>query len=119
MLPEGLTTVPGGKFSENFGLIDSGEAVISDVNTWLEAALRGSVGVGGVTVVTTAGRIAVGGVLWESTAGVSSVWVGVVTLIGFGRGGGVLSVRPAARFSAKLLRRLLPLRMLRLRLPDD
>lgn len=107
MLPDGLTIVPGGN-SEPLDLIDSGESV-SGANPLLE-----SVGVGGVTVVTTLAISFAVGVLMELVlAGDSGFGGGTEsTMIGFGSGGGGLCDRFAARFSDKLLRRLLPPKIL-------
>jgi hypothetical protein len=103
MLPEALTTVPGGK------------SAFSDFTVSGDCVRRGEnspviVGVGGVTVVTALKESAIGGV-FKGSAG-STTWGVLVSIkvvvIDFGKGGGGLADLFEERFSERLLLRLRP-----------
>ena len=104
ILPEGLTTVFGGK------------SAFSDFTVSGDCVRRGenspeiAVGVGGVTVVTTRKESVVGGVLKGSAE--SPSWDMLVSTefveIDFGKGGGGLADLFEDRFSERLLLRLRP-----------
>lgn len=104
ILPEALTTVPGGKSAFSDFTV-SGDCVRRGENSPVIV-----VGVGGVTVVTTPKESVVGGV-FKGSAG-STTWGVLVSIklvvIDFGKGGGGLADLFEERFSERLLLRLRP-----------
>jgi hypothetical protein len=115
MFPDGLTVVPGGNLSEFLDAIDSGESVNSGANPF-----RAGGGVGGVSIVTISRPLFDGGVFTGCIVSLGSVvFVGVFVNTRAGRGGGGLSARLDARFSERLLRRLLLPSRLGRRLSDE
>lgn len=85
MFPEGLTTTSGG--SESLDFSDSGESVAT-VLPMRENSWRGSMGVGGVIVVTGAGMDVFGGVAGVGLGGLRCFSSVRSVRIGGGNGGG-------------------------------